>query len=363
MMMNGKEKPMSVSDTLNWQGVPVVIGCEIFDDISSRFLLGRYSKIAVLADTNTDYWTPVLHRGLGREIVPIVIPSGESSKNLSQVEEIWKEMLESGLDRHSLLVNLGGGVVCDLGGFAASTYMRGIDFLNVPTTLLAQVDAGIGGKTGIDLFGIKNLVGTFSRPIGVITDVQTLSTLPRREFLSGFAEIIKHGLIQSRAYFERVTSKPAAQFTRDELVGMIGESCRIKAEIVKADEKELNLRKILNFGHTIGHAVESLSLETVTPLLHGEAISIGMLTEATISCILGLLTAADLQQIRQALLRAELPVAIKDATVAGILEKTRSDKKNEKGKVNFTLLDGIGVALCNQSVPDDVIIAAIDQNL
>lgn len=360
--MRDKKTSNDTIASFSCQDVPIVIGCNILGEISNRFTLGEYSQIAVLADTNSSYWIPALQIGVGKEIVKIVIPSGESSKNLGQLEKIWKQMLENDLDRRTLLINLGGGLICDIGGFAASTYMRGISFLNVPTTLLAQVDASIGGKTGINLFGIKNLIGTFSQPIGIAIDVKTLSTLPKREFLSGFAEIIKHGLIGSRIYFERVISKHPSQFSQDELVAIIAESCKIKGSIIKADATEQNIRKVLNFGHTIGHAVETLSLETTIPLLHGEAISIGMLTEAIISRITGFLTALDLQQIRKALIKAELPVSIKNATVTEILRKIKSDKKNVRGKVKFTLLKSIGTAICDQNVSKDIIIEAISQN-
>jgi len=343
---------------------PITIGHNILGEISKRFPLDKYSQIALLTDINTrEHWASILKKKIGRKVVQIVVPSGENSKNLGQVGEIWKQMIENDLDRHSLLINLGGGVICDMGGFAASTFMRGLDFLNIPTTLLAQVDASIGGKTGFNFSGIKNLIGTFNQPIGVIIDIQTLASLPQREFLSGFAEIIKHGLIKNKNYFERVTSKHPSQFTQDELVSIIAESCKIKINIVRVDEKEQNTRKVLNFGHTIGHAVESLNLETTTPLLHGEAISIGMLTEATISHIAGLLSASDLQQIRKALINAELPTSITNATEAKILQKIRLDKKNEKGKVNFTLLKNIGTALYNQNVPETVVVEGINQNL
>ena len=217
----------------------------------------------------------------------------------------------------------------------------------------------IGGKNGIDFSNVKNLIGTFNQPIGVIIDVQTLSSLPKREFLSGFAEIIKHGLIKDRKYFEKVTSKHPLEFNQDTLIDIIERSCKIKAEIVEADEIENGPRKLLNFGHTIGHAIESLSLESSTPLLHGEAISIGMLAGAKISHLMDLLSLSDLQRIKQSLINAGLPISTESIEINKVLEKIKSDKKNEKGKVNFTLLQEIGKAVYNQNVPDEVIIQAI----
>jgi 3-dehydroquinate synthase len=269
-------------------------------------------------------------------------------------------MHSAGCDKQSLVVNLGGGVIGDMGGFAASTYMRGVDYLNIPTTLLAQVDASIGGKTGIDFAGIKNLIGTFHQPVAVVIDTQTLATLPKREFLSGFAEIIKHGLIRDKKYYQEVTKKHPLKLSQDELVDIIARSCKIKAEIVESDPRESAYRKLLNFGHTIGHAIESLSLESCAPFLHGEAVSIGMLVEAKISQLDGMLSLPELQRIHQGLIKTDLPVYLTNIEIAKILKKVQSDKKNEKGKVNFTLLQKIGKAVYNQNVSENVIIEAIN---
>jgi 3-dehydroquinate synthase len=334
----------------------IFIGNNIMKKISSICDLSNYSKVFVVTDQNVEpLFLKTVITALSIKAESIVLPAGENEKHIESIQKIWVAMRDAQCDRKSLVVNLGGGVIGDMGGFAASTYMRGVDFINIPTTLLAQVDASVGGKTGIDFANIKNLVGTFNQPIAVIIDAQTLTTLPKREFLSGFAEIIKHGLIKDQKYFERITSKQPLKFTKDEMLDIIAESCQIKADIVQNDEIENNERKILNFGHTIGHAIESLSLETSTPLLHGEAISIGMLAEAEISHYMNLLTAADLKLIREALIEAELPVFINDVEIEKVLKKIKSDKKNEKGKVNFTLLRGIGSALYNQNVSETLI--------
>ncbi len=339
---------------------PIFIGKGILRDINRLFSLGKYSKIVVVTDENVKkILSKTILNYLPNDTSVITIPSGERAKTIKCVGEIWRKLLQIGTDRKSFIVNIGGGVVLDVSAFAASTYMRGVDYLNIPTTVLSQVDASIGGKTGIDFSGIKNLIGTFNQPIGVIIDVQTLSSLPKREFLSGFAEIIKHGLIKDRKYFEKVTSKHPLEFNQDTLIDIIERSCKIKAEIVEADEIENGPRKLLNFGHTIGHAIESLSLESSTPLLHGEAISIGMLAGAKISHLMDLLSLSDLQRIKQSLINAGLPISTESIEINKVLEKIKSDKKNEKGKVNFTLLQEIGKAVYNQNVPDEVIIQAI----
>lgn len=335
---------------------PIFIGKGILGNINRLFSLEVYSKIAVVTDANArEKLAKTISSCFSNNISIITIPSGEKAKSIKSVSEIWKEMVRLGLDRKSLLINFGGGVVMDVGGFAASTYMRGIDFLNIPTTLLSQVDASVGGKVGIDFLGIKNLAGTFDQPKVVIIDVETLLTLPKREFLSGFAEIIKHGLIKDKKYFEKVASKHPLKFNLRELIDIINRSCEIKAEIVESDEKEAGPRKLLNFGHTIGHAIEAISLQTKTPLLHGEAISIGMLTEAKISSLVNLLSISDLKRIRQALINADLPITTSDIEIDKVLNMIKRDKKNEKGKVNFTLLKGIGKAVYNQNVSEGAI--------
>ena len=339
----------------------IFIGSNIMEKIGSICDLSNYSKIFIITDKNVEpLFLKTIVSALPIKTNSIVLSSGEKEKHINSVQKIWTAMHDVQYDRKSLVINLGGGVISDMGGFAASTFMRGLDFLNIPTTLLAQVDASIGGKTGIDFFGIKNLIGTFSQPVTVIIDMQTLSTLPKREFISGFAEIIKYGLIKDKKYFDKVTSKHPLKFTSDEIIDIVAESCQIKVDIVQNDETENNTRKILNFGHTVGHAIESLSLETSSPLLHGEAISIGMLAEAKISHYMNLLSTSDVELVRQVLTNAELPVSITGIETEDVLKKMKSDKKNEKGIVHFTLLHGIGTALYNQNVSASVMIEVIE---
>ena len=338
----------------------IAIGAGALSELGSLFGLGAYSKVFVVTDeTAAPLFLDKLMATLPAGATSVVLPAGEQHKHIDSVQEIWTALHQAGCDRQSLMINLGGGVIGDLGGFAASTYMRGLDFLNVPTTLLAQVDASIGGKTGCNFAGIKNLVGTFSQPMGVLIDTETLASLPRREYLSGFAEIIKHGLIADDSFFGQVTEREPLQFSPDEMADIIAQSCRIKSKVVTADGTEQGARKLLNFGHTIGHAVEALSLETDAPLLHGEAVAIGMLAEADLSVRQGLLQTGDRDRIQQALASAGLPTSAAGLSIEEILGKMKSDKKNNNGGLNFTLLDSIGHAVYNQQVPLPVLTEAI----
>jgi len=342
------------------QDYTIYISSGAIDEIASLYDFGGYSKVFIITDeTVQPLFLEKLEAALPDKPASIALLAGEQQKNIDTIQKIWTAMQAAGCDRKSLVINLGGGVVCDMGGFAAATYMRGVDFLNAPTTLLAQVDASVGGKTGFNFDGIKNLVGTFDQPVAVIIDPQTLEGLPEREFLSGFAEIIKHGLVADKAYFDEVAAKPPLELTPAELEDVIGRSCRIKAGIVKDDVGEGGSRKLINFGHTVGHAIEVLSLETDQPLLHGEAVSIGMVAEARISEQLGKLSADEVSRIEAVLRNAGLPTTAANLPIDEVLAKMWSDKKNEHGDMNFTLLDGIGRALYNQKAGQTVVIEAL----
>lgn len=339
----------------------IFIGKEILTDIESIIQFEKYSQAFVIIDKNIpSTFSKKIILSLSLKTSLLELHSGEKEKTISTVQKIWNAMHNVHLDRKSLVINIGGGVVTDMGGFAASTYMRGIDFINVPTTLLSQVDASVGGKTGIDFAGIKNLIGTFTQPKAVLIDVRTLQSLPKREFVSGFGEIIKHGLIADANYFSLVTKKHPLEFTSDELIEIITKSCEIKAKIVSVDEKESGARKLLNFGHTIGHAIEALRIETTTPLLHGEAVSVGMVAAAEISYQVGLLQKKEKELIKNSLEATGLPVTVSGITVDTVLSKMKSDKKNENGKLQFTLLKGIGNAVYNQEVSDSILRNAIE---
>jgi len=349
-------KKINIKLTKKQNNYTIFIGRGLIAKISELYDLSKYSKVFVVTDkVVSSLFLNKLLKGLPVNSEFIVLPKGEKEKNIDSIQKIYSAMLKADCDRKSLVINLGGGVICDMGGFAASTYMRGIDFVNIPTTLLSQVDASVGGKTGIDFANVKNLIGTFSQPKAVFIDVDVLKTLPKREFLSGFGEIIKHGLILDKNYFEKVTSKKPSEFTKQELIEIISKSCEIKKQIVEKDEDEANVRKLLNFGHTIGHAIEALSLKTNNPLLHGEAISIGMIVESRIARKIGLLSDEDVLKIEKGFKNAGLPVSISGMKTEDLKKKMKSDKKNTRGKINFTLLKKIGEAIVDKQILDEVL--------
>lgn len=343
----------------------VTTGEGILARATALLRLDDYSKVFVVTDQNVGkLWLSTLTKGLPPGWASHTVPAGEEGKTIATVQEIWTAMHAAGCDRKSIVLTLGGGVVGDMAAFAASTYMRGVPFAHLPTTLLAQVDSSIGGKTGVDFAGLKNFVGTFAQPVAILADTATLSTLPERELRAGYAEMLKHGLIHDAAYWEELANEDIATCPPERRAELVAASNRIKAAVVEGDETETGQRKILNFGHTIGHAVESLSWQTAKPLLHGEAVAIGMAAEAELSRRAGHLSAADVTHIRGVLTAATLPVAIPHLLVADILAKLRGDKKNERGEIKFTLLKNIGTAVFNQTVSEatitDVLEAAME---
>ena len=312
----------------------------------------KYSKIFVLTDNNTGkICMPVFNSFMNEAIEFDIIEtdSGEENKSISFCIDIWKTLLHFGADRKALIINLGGGVITDMGGFVASTYKRGIDFVNIPTTLLAQVDASVGGKTGIDIDNIKNMVGTFASPKGVFIETAFLQTLPKREALSGFAEMIKHGLIKDATYYQTLKLTDYQNISAT----AIYRSVEIKNQIVLADPTEKGLRKILNFGHTIGHALESYSLNCDRkPLTHGQAIAIGMLCEAWLSVKNCYLSEAELQNISNCILNIYPKYNIKQTSHSTLISLMLSDKKNEGGSICFSLLNKIGNCTYNCCLTD-----------
>ena len=242
-----------------------------FSQIADWVAERSYSRVFILTDQNVaPHWLGKLKRGALQDAREIIIKPGESEKNLGTLQQIWQALLDGGCDRKSLLINLGGGVIGDMGGFAASTFMRGICFVQVPTTLLSQVDASVGGKVGVNFSSIKNLLGAFEQPDAAFIDLNTLSTLPTREYHSGFAEIVKHGLVFDRSYYQELQPL-TTPLSSKELASVVSHSCQIKSQVVEQDTRESGLRKILNFGHTVGHAIESLSHKTLSPYLHGRS--------------------------------------------------------------------------------------------
>lgn len=275
-----------------------------------------------------------------------VFEAGEVNKNLTTCTKIWQWMTDLGLDRKALIINLGGGVTGDMGGFCASTYKRGISFINVPTTLLSQVDASVGGKLGIDFNGYKNHIGVFTEPLAVLISEEFLKTLPIEELRSGYAEVIKHGLIQHANYYSSLLIRG---WENQDWKSIIEKSVSIKKEVVSKDPKEAGLRKILNFGHTIGHAFESFYLDTDRHLLHGEAIAIGMITEAYLSELKTGLSKDDVKLISDALIQIYGKFDFPEKDVKEIISLCSQDKKNEADRINFSLLSAIGK--CEYNIP------------
>jgi 3-dehydroquinate synthase len=304
-----------------------------------------------------------LQEGLARHgfaVSTVTIPPGEHVKNLRTVAKLYTAFLAAGLDRKSLVIVVGGGVSGDLVGFAAATYLRGVRFVQAPTTLLAQVDASIGGKTGVDLPEGKNLVGAFHQPGAVLIDPHTLRTLPARELRSGLAEVVKYGIIYDETFFDSVIGDMPALLRRDEaaLGRVIARSCEIKADVVALDETEQGLRAILNFGHTVGHALEAVT--GYRRYRHGEAIAIGMVSAALIGEEMGVTPPAVTGALRAALTAARLPVAFPpDIAIDAILEAARRDKKSEAGQLRLILARRIGEVIRTNSAPPDAVRAAL----
>ena len=301
----------------------------------------NYSKVIVIADNNTKkHCYPLIKSVLPKHKL-IEIVSGESNKTLQTCGKIWEAMTKEELDRHALVINVGGGVIGDMGGFCAAVYKRGIDFIQIPTTLLSQVDASVGGKLGIDFHGFKNHLGVFELPKSVLIDPVFLKTLSEREIRSGFAEIIKHCLIADGAKWNEISIR---DFEEQNWADLIAHSVKIKQEVVDKDPTEKGLRKILNFGHTLGHAVETqfLNKPAGKRLFHGEAIAVGMIMESYLSFKKGLIDKATLSKIEEFVFAIYGKVQIATEEIESILSLTRQDKKNKGNEIRFSLLTGIG---------------------
>jgi 3-dehydroquinate synthase len=326
----------------------IQITSDIAGVIKDYFAHNNFSSVMVLVDENTKrHCFPLVEKVLPDHEL-IEIKSGEEFKILDTCSHIWAELTRFACDRKAILVNLGGGVIGDMGGFCAATYKRGIRFINIPTTLLAQVDASTGGKLGIDFQGFKNHIGVFQEPHRVFIDPIFLYTLEDREMRSGFAEIIKHCLIADGKMFGEIYGKDLSQLRMDRL---IQHSVEIKNQVVTEDPYEKGLRKILNFGHTVGHAVETFFLtQKGDKLLHGEAIAIGMIAEAYLSHKLANLKSQDLEKISRYLLNFYGERSIPDEAISTISNLTLQDKKNEKKSINCSLLIKTGQCGFNYKV-------------
>jgi len=343
----------------------IFIGNDTFLQLD-KFLTKNYSshKIFILVDENVKRkCLPAISERIFslKDSVVLEIESGEKSKSLSVCESLWNQLTEHHADRKSVLINLGGGVVGDVGGFVASTYMRGIDFINVPTSLLAMVDASAGGKNGVNFSGLKNQIGTFTKPKAVFISPSFLKTLPERELKSGFAEVIKHVLIADHEKWNEL--KQIESLSEVNWMKIIDNSVFIKNKIVGADFKERNKRKSLNFGHTIGHALESYSLKHHhDPLKHGEAIATGMIGEIFLSQELLNFPKKDADEIISFIQKHCQHVSV-EANVDEVVKLIHSDKKNEKSEVNFSLLKSLGDSANNQKASDQLIKEAVEFSL
>ncbi len=318
----------------------------------------KYSKIVVLVDDNTmNHCYPIFKKNFNHNHIAFQIPAGEVHKTIQTCERIWQFLFKEKLDRNSILINLGGGVIGDMGGFCASTFKRGIDFIQMPTTLLSQVDASIGGKLGIDFNYIKNGIGVFNDPQAVVINSDFLKTLPKKEIRSGFAEMIKHGLIQDSNHWAKLSA--VSNLDEKSLRPFIMDSIKIKDQIVAADPFEKNIRKLLNFGHTIGHAIESVALKNESGLAHGEAVAIGMICEAYLSNIHCQLSKEELSQIVQFINKVYPHFSIKGIEEE-VMKNMLLDKKNEGKNINFSLLNSIGSGVINQYSEDHLIRASLE---
>lgn len=327
--------------------------------------LGAENKrLCIVTDSNVDKFYGEELRSLleGKciKVCKYVFTAGEENKNLDTVRELYKFLIEEKFDRKDMLLALGGGVVGDLTGYAAATFLRGIDFVQIPTTLLAQTDSSVGGKTGVDFDGYKNMVGAFKMPRLVYMNLAVLKTLEERQFFSGFAEVMKHGLIKDAIFYEWLIENMYEICERDldVLEEMVMRSCNVKKLVVEKDPTEQGDRALLNYGHTIGHAIEKAKN---FELYHGECVALGAVAAAYISWKKEMLSMEEYYEIRDMFVPFYLPISVDGINPQEILELTKSDKKMEAGKIKFVLLKKIGKAVIDKTVTDEEILAAINE--
>lgn len=340
----------------------VIVSGNLERDLVNAIAECEHDKIFILTDQTThDMCLPKLQNFLClKGAQSIVIKAGDTNKTLDSLAEVWTALSQGGATRHSLMINLGGGMVTDLGGFAASTFKRGIDFINIPTTLLAMVDASVGGKTGINFGGLKNEIGVFSDSKFVIINTQFLDTLDHDNICSGYAEMLKHGLISDNKHWAELVGFNLAQPDLAQLQRMVAESIKVKERIVTEDPHEHGIRKALNLGHTVGHALESFAMKHGRPVLHGYAVAYGMVCELYLSARKTDFPTDKRHQTVRFILDhyGRLPYTCDD--YPELLELMRHDKKNTSGIINFTLLGGIGDIRINQTATKEEIEEALD---
>jgi 3-dehydroquinate synthase len=322
----------------------IFLGNDTFYQLGKFLSRNNYSRKFILVDENTkEHCLPLLQRGLLslQDAIVLEIKAGEASKRIDTILRLWKELTEHGADRHAVLINIGGGVVVDVGGFTAATYMRGIDFINIPTSLLAMVDASVGGKNGINFEGLKNHIGTFDNPQAVFVSPVFLKTLAEAEIRCGFAEVIKHALISDHHKWDAI--KNTENFADVNWFEIIKESIWTKNKIVNSDYRDRHKRKTLNFGHTIGHALETYSMKHhSTPLKHGEAVAIGIIGETWLSQKVASFNNDDAKDVINLIKKLyPMPIDFNSDELLGIM---RNDKKNHSAKINVVLLNRLGHA-------------------
>ncbi|KAB1439644.1 3-dehydroquinate synthase [Candidatus Galacturonibacter soehngenii] len=355
LTIHGKTKKVNLYD--------IVIESS-FDQLANELKLFALEnrKICIVTDSNVEsIYSKQLEEILKEifsQVVVFTFPAGEENKNLDTVKALYEKLILEKFDRKDMLVALGGGVVGDLTGYAAATYLRGIDFIQIPTTLLSQVDSSIGGKTGVDFDSYKNMVGAFHQPKLVYMNLSVLKSLPEVQYYSGMGEILKHGLIKNEGYYIWLIEHLYEIYEKDmdTLEEMVYESCLIKSAVVEKDPKEEGDRALLNFGHTIGHAIEKLKN---FELLHGECVALGSVAAAYISYKKELLTKEEFYEIRDMYVAFHLPITVSGLDANQVLEATKRDKKMDSGQIKFILLKKMGKAIMDQTVTDDEILEAI----
>jgi 3-dehydroquinate synthase len=357
-----EESNILLNVDLGERSYPIAIGPSLLNDSA---LLARHvhgNKVAIVSNTTVaPLYLERIETGLrdaGKQVTTVILPDGEEHKNWSSLMLIFDALLQNKADRKTTLIALGGGVIGDLTGYAAASYMRGVDFIQVPTTLLSQVDSSVGGKTGINHPLGKNMIGAFYQPRAVIADTATLETLPERELSAGLAEVIKYGAVIDLAFFEWIEANIGKLMARDKgaLAYAIARSCEIKADVVRQDEREGGLRAILNFGHTFGHAIEAGM--GYGAWLHGEAVGCGIVMAADLSQRMGLIDAATVERVRKLIAAAGLPVKAPDLGVAKWLEAMEVDKKNEGGAIKFILMNPLGSPKITNA-PQELLLATL----
>ena len=340
----------------------VVISGNLERDLVNAISECEHDRIFVLTDETTQQlcWPKIKNFKALKNSTPIIIKATDTHKNLDTLSQVWQALSNGGATRHSLMINLGGGMVTDLGGFAASTFKRGIDFINIPTTLLAMVDASVGGKTGINFGGLKNEIGVFSDSRFVIINTQFLDTLDHDNICSGYAEMLKHGLISDERTWAELVTFDLDTPDLSQLQRMVAESIKVKERIVEADPHEHGIRKALNLGHTMGHAFESFAMRRGTPILHGYAVAYGLISELYMSARKTAFPTDRMHQTVRFIRENYGTINITCNDYPTLIELMHHDKKNTSGIINFTLLGNVGDIRINQTANEEEIKEALD---